>query len=184
MRGMSEPTWFQWVTVAAIVVGPVLALSTQRMLDWMREKTRRVNLYRTLMGLRATPLHPDHVQALNSIDAIFDQRGDQKVRDAWGAVLAHLLTEANAPQWGDKLADLRVDLLQAVGKTVGYDHSIDYIKNRLYSPKLYGDMEVEHHLIRQGLARVITNDGIRVVLIEPSHDQARATGTSDVGGGT
>jgi hypothetical protein len=87
----------------------------------MREKkSRRVQVYTTLMSLRAVPLHPDYVRALNSIDAIFDRRQDGKVRDCWGKVLAHISTDSNSPRWGEILLDLRVDLYQAVGKAVGY----------------------------------------------------------------
>jgi hypothetical protein len=60
-----------------------LALLTQQVLDWMREtRARRVKIYGTLMSLRATPMHPDYLSALNSIDTIFDRSEDDKVRGA------------------------------------------------------------------------------------------------------
>src|SRR5580698_10772304 len=86
-----HPSWFDWITVAAIVLGPILALLAQRALDWLREKkNRRVQLYFTLMSLRAAPLHPDHVKALNSIDTIFDRDSDERIRERWRTVLQHL----------------------------------------------------------------------------------------------
>jgi hypothetical protein len=70
---MPKPTWFEWITVAAIVLGPILALLSQRLLDRVREKKdRRVRLFFTLMSTRATPLAPDHINALNSIDVVFE----------------------------------------------------------------------------------------------------------------
>ena len=166
---MPRPNWFDWLTLAAIFLGPIFALLAQRALDWLREKQeRRVKLYTTLMSVRATPLHPDHIRALNSIDAIFDRRGDYKVRDAWGKILAHVATDTNTPGWQNKLLDLRVDLYQAVGKAVGYDHTIDYLKTRIYLPVFYNDIEMEVMQIRKSLAKAITEHGLQVVLVEPT----------------
>jgi hypothetical protein len=84
-----HPSWFDWITVAALMLGPVFALFAQRLLDFLREKkNRRVNLYQTVMSLRAVWLNPDSVRALNSIDTIFDKPSDKPVREAWTAVIA------------------------------------------------------------------------------------------------
>jgi hypothetical protein len=69
----TAPTWFEWLTVAAIVLGPILALFAQRVLDRLREQQKqRVNLFMTLMSTRAAFLSPVHVQALNSIVVVFN----------------------------------------------------------------------------------------------------------------
>ncbi|MDE3186722.1 MAG: hypothetical protein KGM96_04260 [Acidobacteriota bacterium] len=122
------------------------------------------------MSLRATPLHPDYVRALNSIDAIFDRRQDSRVRDAWGKILTHITTDSNNAGWAATLLDLRVDLYQAVGKAVGYDHSIDYIKNRIYSPIAYNDIEGELMLIRKGFAKAISEEGLKVIVKEQASE--------------
>src|SRR5712692_8029594 len=89
--GMRPPTWFEWLTVGAIILGPVLALLAQRVLDFIREKKKqRVDLFLTLMSTRMAPLAPAHVQALNSIDVVFNRRGDRKIREAWRNVLAKI----------------------------------------------------------------------------------------------
>ncbi len=42
------PGWFDWITVAAILLGPILALSVQRWLDSLRqEKQRKFQLFET-----------------------------------------------------------------------------------------------------------------------------------------
>jgi hypothetical protein len=172
---MPKPTWFDWITVAAIVLGPILALFAQRLLDWMRErKERRVNLYQTVMSLRGTWLHPDSIRALNSIDTIFDKRGDKSVRDAWERVIRHACTpmpdvRMNPDEnkaWNDRLLDLRVDLYQLLGAAVGYDHTIDYIKNQLYVPQYHIDVELEQMQIRKQFAKAITDDGLKVVVTQ------------------
>jgi hypothetical protein len=172
------PSWFDWVVVlSAILFSPVLAVFAQRMIDRLREKKeRRVLCYKTLMSLRATPMHPDHVAALNSIDSIFDGGGsnDVKVRNAWGAVLDHVHTDPNLPGWQDRFVDLRVDLYQAVGKAVGYEHTIQYIKNRIYSPTYFENAEVENLIIRQGLAKALADGKLTVTLAEDPPHQASA----------
>jgi hypothetical protein len=169
-----HPSWFDWLTVLAIVVGPILALLTQRLLDWIREKKqRRVQLYLTVMSLRATWLHPDSVRALNSIDTIFDGESDSDVRKAWSAVIAFARTPQpdfrvqrdQALAWNDHLVDLRVDLYQLLGVAVGYNHTVDYIKTQFYNPQLHQDIEQELSQIRKQFAKAITDDGLKVVLM-------------------
>ena len=175
MASLDSPTWFDWIMVLAIVVGPVLALSAQRLLDRMREKkNRRTGIYLTLMALRATPLHPDHVKALNSLDTVFDGRGakDQKIRKAWETALTHFNTkrpdaDPEMSAWDNRLVDLRVDLYQAVGQAVGYDHSVEYIKSHIYTPIAFGNAELDMLKIRGGLAKIVTDDGLKVIVEEP-----------------
>jgi hypothetical protein len=171
------PSWFDWLTVVAIFCGPIAALLAQRGLDRFREKkNRRFQLYTTLMSLRSDPLNPDHVKALNSLDAIFDGRGkDARVRDAWGRMLAHLGTDSATPNWEATLIDKRVDLYQAVGKAVGYDHTIEYIKTRLYAPTYFNEVITEQNQIRQGLAKALTG-ALKVEVAEPAPPAARGVG--------
>lgn len=163
------PTWFEWLTVAAIVLGPILALWFQRILDQLREKrTQRLRLFLTLMATRATPLAPAHVNALNSIDSVFHRRRDRTVREAWERTLEHINTQVDPPhiqQWADRLNDLRIDLYQVMGKGVGYSYSTDYLKRQIYLPRLFTDTEAEAMMIRQTLAKVLTEDGLKVKII-------------------
>jgi hypothetical protein len=169
-----HPSWFDWITVTAIVIGPVLALFSQRALDWLREKkSRRVQLYQTVMSFRAPAvwLHPDSLRALNSIDVVFDGKSDKPIRDAWATVIAHAkikipADEAGIAEWNARLFDLRVDLYQLLGASVGYNHSVDYIKTQMYYPQYHVDAEQEAVQIRRQLAKAITNDGLRVLLVE------------------
>jgi hypothetical protein len=166
----AHPSWFDWITIAAIITGPVFALSAQRSLDRIREKkNRRVHLYVTVMSLRGTWLNPDSIRALNSIDTIFDKRGDGPVREAWSAVIAHVNTprDPKAPElWNTRLVDLQTDLYQLLGTAVGYDHTIDYIKTQFYNPQYHVDVELEQMQIRKQLAKAITDDGLRVLLVD------------------
>lgn len=169
-----QPVWFDWITVAAIIAGPVLALAAQRVLDYLREKrNRRVQIYLTLMALRSTPLHPDHIKALNMLDTVFSRKNDrdQKVRDTWDKVLKHVVIKREGDaqalaNWDNKLLDLRVDLYQAVGRAVGYDHSVEYIKNHIYAPAYFTEMEIDQIKIRQGIVKILSDAGLKVVVTD------------------
>jgi hypothetical protein len=114
-----HPYWFDWITVAALVLGPIFALLIQRALDWLREKDKRKKaLYFTLMSTRAAWLSNEHVQALNSIDIVF--ASDQRIRALWKLCLDHLATDDSAPGWADTLADLRTDLYQPITSSVEF----------------------------------------------------------------
>jgi hypothetical protein len=53
------PTWFDWLTVAAIVLGPILALLSQRLLDYLREKRQqRLRLFMTLISTARSTIGP------------------------------------------------------------------------------------------------------------------------------
>ena len=153
-------------------MGPVLALLAQRGLDLLRErKKKRLDLYLTIMSMRAVWIHPDSLKAHNLINTVFDRKRDKPIRDAWAAVIAQVTTrrpqdEARAAQWDNRVLDLRVDLYQVMGKAVGYNHTVDYIKTQVYAPEYHFNAELELIQIRKQLAKAITDDGIKVVVKE------------------
>lgn len=86
----------QWIMVAAMVLGPILAVQIQKFLEARRELRRiRMNLFHTLMQTRGNRRDPAHVQALNSIDFLFHK--DKKVVDAWRIYHDHLTSLDQLP---------------------------------------------------------------------------------------
>ena len=173
VQQVHHPSWLDWITVAAIVLGPINALLSQRVLDGLRvKKQRRVNFYLTIMSLRGTWLNPESVKAHNSIDVVFGDRKDKPIRDAWAAVLQHATTarpdrnnaREAAQGWDARLLDLRVDLYQLLGAAVGFNHTVDYIKTHFYYPLYHVGAEFEEMQIRQQFAKAITDDGLKVIV--------------------
>jgi hypothetical protein len=161
------PSWFDWLTVLAILLGPSFALFTQRRLDVGREKkARRAQLYLNLMSNRGTPLAADHVKALNTIDIVFSEKGDQKIRDAWRQFMAHVATTRKQPEWDERYGDLKADLLREIGLRVGYNFTTDDLKRLHYNPMYYGDIENDLLLIRKALTKALSEDGLKVRLAE------------------
>ncbi len=160
-----HPTSLEWITIAAIIAGPVLALLFQRLLDnWRERSKRRTNLFFTLMATRARAMFqlPEHVQALNSIDVVFSK--DDEIRRLWKLVLDHLWIDETSAGWPDKLDDLRVDLYQAIGNKLGYRYTTDYIKRGIYFPKYHLNFYENQNNIYSGLARALSGGKLEVNL--------------------
>jgi len=61
-----------WITILAIIIGPILAVQAQKVLENSRiKKQRRLHLFHTLMSTRASRVSNAHVSALNMIDIEF-----------------------------------------------------------------------------------------------------------------
>jgi len=64
----------EWITVAAIILGPILAVSTQLWIQARKVKRdAKLYVFSTLMGYRAMVLHPSFVQAFNLVDVVYYQ---------------------------------------------------------------------------------------------------------------
>src|SRR5690242_5264512 len=108
-----HPTWFDWITVFALIAGPVSALYIQRWLDSRREKReKKLKVFKTLMTYRAQRLNPEFVQALNMIEMEFSDKAEKPVRDAWKVLLDHFIDVGlKTPE--QKQADSQKDLERA-----------------------------------------------------------------------
>jgi hypothetical protein len=150
-----------WLTIIAIIIGPLLAFEVQRERDNRRERrNRRLDIYRRLMMTLKVPLAPSHVDALNLIPLEFDAMKDdgRNVLDAWRLYSSHLNNRQNADQhWVNKKFDLLVDLVYLIGQSLGYKN-IDKatIRDNTYLPQGYVDVEQELHQIRKTWLEVLT----------------------------
>lgn len=148
-----------WLTIIAIVLGPLLAIVVQRWRDSRRERIARQQvIYKQLLLTLKVPMNPRHVDALNSIPLEFYR--DSKVMEAWRLYTSHLGDTAmlrNANQrWGEKKFELLVDLAYEIGRMLGYTH-IDKatLKDNLYVPQGYADVEEEQRQIRENVLKVL-----------------------------
>jgi hypothetical protein len=64
------------------------------------------------------------------------------------------------------MTDLKVDMLQKMGAKVGYTYSSDYLKRQIYAPRGISQAEQELLQIRQGLVKIVTEAGLKVVVTE------------------
>jgi hypothetical protein len=104
------------------------------------------------MSNRSAMLVPQVVEALNMIDVEFDTKKllEREVVSAWKLYLAHL-ADRNYPKesWASRKADLLIDLLHAMAKSLGYDFDKAHIKSSSYYPHGYGEFEDDQYIIRK-----------------------------------
>jgi len=148
-----------WLTILAIIIGPLLAFEVQRRRDNRRDRrNRKVEIFRKLMMTLKVPLNPNHVDAINIIPVEFYD--DKAVLDAWRLYASHL-NQRSRPgddliRWGERKFDLLVDLVYLIGQALGY-RGIDKaaIRDNTYVPQGFADVEGEWHQIRKAWLEVL-----------------------------
>lgn len=156
-----------FLMILAVLLSPFLAVFAQRKIDLAREKrNHRLWIFRTLMATRGNRLALEHVQALNSIELFFDNpQKDKNIVEKWNEYLDHFSQgpkegdkdySAKLNSWLEKGDDLLADLLQTMGKSLGYDFDKVKIKRGIYIPRGHGEELNVQFLIRKGLVDIIT----------------------------
>jgi hypothetical protein len=154
-----------WLTIAAILIGPIVALTIQKWIEDRRARqNRKIQIFRDLMAHRASRLSAPYVQALNGIETEF--YGQTKVIEAWRLLVDHLYTpqEINPEQWGQTQTDLLGDLLFEMGTALGYHFDRVTLKRNVYYPKGWNVIEAEQAQLRQSAVAVF--EGKRPLKIE------------------
>lgn len=156
-----------WLTIAAIILGPILALFAQRVLDDLREThERQVRLFRELMITRSTRLSPRHVEALNAVPLEFKNgKGNKRVLKAWKTYLEHLGSDStkDADGWNRKSTELLVELLYDISERVRLPIEKLSIENEVYLPRLFNIVETEQTALRRNLLEVLNGTGGRKI---------------------
>src|ERR1700693_3746623 len=71
-ESLKEIKTYEWLTLAAILIGPIAAVFMTRFVDWRRERrSQRLGIFKNLMRTRGSRLHHEHVGALNLVEIEF-----------------------------------------------------------------------------------------------------------------
>jgi len=165
----------EFLTILALILGPILAIQIQKFIEKRSEKRiRKMQIFSTLMATRATPMAPSHVEALNRID--IDFYDDKKVKESWKVLLdnfAHYPVDPNAADYAiqlsvcaDKSKELFTELLYEMACSLGYKYDKTHLKRNTYYPKGHGDFEAENYQMRQAFLKILAGETslpIRVV---------------------
>ncbi len=152
------------ITIWAIYYGPIKALKIQRQLDSEREeRSRKLNIFKTLMSHRAQRLSPSYVQALNLIDVEFTANTPEEkaVRDAWKELYDLFANWKTTTNPDDKSNDLNAGLLAAMGKSLGYEFDKVQLKKGGYYPDFFSNVEIEQHALRKMFLELLDGTGRR-----------------------
>ena len=163
-----------WLTIVAIILGPVLAFAIQHWRDGLREaKKRQLHIFQQLLLTLKVPMAPRHVDALNSVPLDFSS--DSKVMQAWRLYTSHLndgvMLRNNSQRWGERKFELLVDLASEMARNLGYDH-IDKatLRDNMYVPQGYADQEEELRQIRATMLQVLRGERhIPIGMVGPVH---------------
>jgi uncharacterized protein DUF6680 len=164
----------EWLTLAAIILGPILAVATQL---WMQARKAKRDLklwvFNTLMAHRATPVNANFIQAFNLIDAVFYDNGE--VREKRRECL-RIVTNASgpnlAPPEAERLKDLVAEMLSKMGSELGYDFDHTEIKDTGYYPVGLEKVDMEQAALRNKVLEVLdgkANIGVEIKNDAPSH---------------
>jgi hypothetical protein len=161
---MTAATWLSVLTLVAILLGPILAVQVEKYIERRRQvRARRLHLFHELMATRGSRLSPRHVEALNTIELLFDPKDleDKKVLDAWKEYLDAL---NNQPTDSELLKnyyvtrdDLFFELLHVTGVRLGIPFDKVAIKRNCYTPIAFGEYENDWMVIRKALVKMFTN---------------------------
>lgn len=165
--------WKDVIMTGAVIVGPILAVRAQKIIETMREKRqRRISLFRTLMSTRAEPLNREHVQALNMIDIEFygwmiplihtryQTKDEQAVTHAWKIYNSHLnkLGSYQSPDTWIRTQELLSDLLYALSNSLNYDFDKVQLQRDCYRPIAYQQQEDIQKSILTNMNQVLLGD--------------------------
>jgi len=152
-----------WLTIAAIILGPILAVQAQKLIERKREeRVRKLFLFRELMATRAARLSLRHVEALNLIDLEYDQTKPEHrpVQEAWRSYLDALGIPNDPPQRQEMVFEKRnkafIELMYQMGKYLKFPFDRVAIERNVYSPLGHGRLEDDHELIRKGVVELLT----------------------------
>lgn len=160
-----------YLTMFSILTGPAFAVWLTRFLDNRRERySRRMDIFRTLMRTRRTPIYSEHVGALNLIEIEFSK--DKEVIKFWKELFEHFATEHQKLKsekvedslseeditrrnndFHDRLSKERqtilAKLLHAMAKAMDFKTEQLEIFEGGYTPQGWNDVETEQSIIRK-----------------------------------
>lgn len=157
----------EWLTLAAILLGPIFAVLTQLCMQARKAKRdTKMWVFNTLMAYRSMVVNINFVQAFNLVDVVFYK--NTQVRKKRKEFL-DLTTAAGGrdltPQEVEKLKDIVAEMLAKMGKELKYDFGHTEIKDTGYYPKAIGVVDDATLAIREkGLAVLEGKANIGVVI--------------------
>jgi hypothetical protein len=162
----------EWVTILALLVGPILAVLVTRYMDDFRAKReRRMLVFRTLMRTRRMQLSADHVGALNLVEIEF--HGEAPIIDAWkdyfsnlsGPAITVTTPQAEVEKFLRIRSNLLTKLLHALAKSLKFRMEQLDIFEGGYAPSGWFNDETQVREIRTLTLEVLR--GLRALPITP-----------------
>lgn len=153
-----------WLSIIAIILAPIFALQIQKYIEDRKEiKSRKMQIFRTLMATRANRLSPVHIEALNMIDIEFYK--DEEITKKWKLLLGNFANYPQDPNKDNYLADLHscsirsdelfVNLLREMANRLNYKFDEVHLKRNIYVPKGQVDIVMWQETTRHALSNIL-----------------------------
>ena len=185
---MNDMLLRDWITIAAVILGPIFAVQTQRFLESRRDRrARRLAVFHTLMATRAGTgrLSRPHVEALNQIDiefygvrlpalGQFQTPREKGVTNSWHVYSDHLnnqYPENESSRWYEDSDKLLAKLLFELSRALGYDFDEVQLRRNVYSPIAQRKQELQDITIRDALEKLLTQQTALAVIAYPPPPQ-------------
>lgn len=180
---LDSVTLTDWLTIAAVLLAPLVAIQIERYLEIIKERRRRkLNVFHALMATRGARLAPSHIEALNRIDIEFygiripiigryTSRIEKDVLEAWRVYLDHLCTPyqpSDLSRWADKGTDFFTTLLSKMATALDYQFDPVVLKKGVYSPLGHGEIEEDQQAIRKSLRNIFEGKQPLKVSVTPN----------------
>ncbi|MEO8886584.1 MAG: DUF6680 family protein [Mucilaginibacter sp.] len=141
-----------WINILAILISPVFAVCITLWYQNRAEKLKtKRSVFFTLMKYRNSIHIPnEYVEALNSIDVVFHKQ--QNIVNLWAEYYDNLCSDnPNISKRGH----LKIDLLAAIAKHLGYERLKQTQIDRYYEPILYQNQQNRQQEISDELLRTL-----------------------------
>jgi hypothetical protein len=168
---MTDEQFLGYLTIIAIILGPIMAVVITRWADNRRHlRQRRMAIFRDLMGTRRMRLNVDHVRALNLVEIEFSK--EKLVIDMWRDYMENLSQrvdinwpKAQTDQFFDGQEKLLARLLHAIAKSLKFEiDQLDIFKGG-YLPQGWSDDDIQQHALRNLLIELLR--GNRALSVTP-----------------
>jgi hypothetical protein len=146
----------EWITIIALVLGPVVAVAIgQRLQDRKADTDRKFWILSQLWGGRHAPVTPEFVRALNSVDVVF--RNDSQVRKLWREFF-EMLCDPNLtnPTGFTQREKKKREMLVEMARVLGLGDEVKEIDaDRIYIPEWLGKQDETLREIQKEWLRVL-----------------------------
>ncbi len=181
--GLDQIAANDWLTIGAVLLGPILAVQAQKWIERAQgRRLRKEYLFRALVATRGgARLSPEHVGALNMIDVDFygsrllgiriQSRAEKKVIDAWKEYL-DCLGEQITDSAGERTREGAFNnLLFEISQCIGYSFDKVHLRRQAYAPQGHIDAEWELRSIRKALSEILQGNAALPIRFAESDSQ-------------
>ena len=169
---------YETVTIIALLAGPVVAILTQLGFQYFNKiRDQKLWVYAQLISNRATWASVDFVRSMNVVDVVFYKNA--AIREKRTKLMAHIRKTTGKdgvlqPVDWDTARDIFAEMMDLMGKELGYEFEHTEIKDSAYYPVAHEKMDRLAIELREKAMDVLEARRAIPVVAYTAHDLAAA----------